>query len=166
MQFPCYVYPQYLVVPARSDEIINVVFCLRTCVCSQQQTSIFLWVFVILQLLCCRRYTAIQRGDCTVLEWGQVDDALYDVVSMMSGHFMVFVELPMGKSAEEMTAYSITLKKMQVVSQFWQTQDLGVDVTVPGLGHLTLNLAALVSVVLASAGAVWVFSKQVRCKIE
>mmetsp|Transcript_39400 Transcript_39400/g.75489 ORF Transcript_39400/g.75489 Transcript_39400/m.75489 type:complete len:693 (+) Transcript_39400:128-2206(+) len=92
----------------------------------------------------------------------QVDDALYDVVSMMSGHFMVFVELPMGKSAEEMTAYSITLKKMQVVSQFWQTQDLGVDVTVPGLGHLTLNLAALVSVVLASAGAVWVFSKQVR----
>jgi hypothetical protein len=37
-----------------------------------------------------------------------------------------------------------------------------VVVAVPGLGRLTLNLAALMSVILASGGAMWVFSNQLR----
>ena len=49
-----------------------------------------------------------------------------------------------------------------MLTQFWRQQNLGVGVTVPGLGQLTLNLAVLVSVMVASGGAMWVFSSQIR----
>jgi len=92
----------------------------------------------------------------------QVDDELYHVVSSLSQLLVDFVELPMGATPDEVLAYNTCLHKMQVLVNYWHAQDLGIVVAVPGLGRLTLNLAALMSVILASGGAMWVFSKQVR----
>ena len=44
----------------------------------------------------------------------RLDDANYDVVNTMSNVLMDFIELPMGKTVDEIQSYNTCLKKMQV----------------------------------------------------